>query len=364
MDQQGGSDTLFKEKHTDEASLSTSYMGLRLASPLIAGSCPMNIDFEFTRLMVASGIGAIVLPSILQEQIVYQSMIKTNPIAAIEKSGHTPQQDRYNGGTKEYLETIERMKREYSIPIIASMHGASTGVWLDFAVEIQGSGADALELNWQIGRCDPNESGEQVEARMLEWVSQIRSRVTIPIAFKMNDRFTNPAYTAIRLQNAGVNGLILFAHRPHWDVDSDRRQWTIGWELTPIGALGKTLEGLVEINTIGLNIPLAASGGIRTGDDVVKTMITGADVAVVVSEIYRQGPNSIDAILAGVRRFLDTNHYRSIQSFVQSRSNLDDRPRYEMRSEIIDPLTSPIKYQDPSPVIEPITGDRFGHPSQ
>ena len=364
MDQQGVSDTTLQATHTEEVSLSTSYMGLRLASPLIAGSCPKNIDFEFTRLMIASGIGAIVLPSILQEQLVYQSLIKTNPIAAIEKSGHAPQQDGYNGGTKGYLETIRRMKREYSTPIIASLHGASTGVWLDFAVEIQDNGADAVELNWQIGRCDPNESGEQVETRMLEWVSQIRSRVTIPIAFKLNDRFTNPASAAIRLQNAGVNGLILFAHRPHWDVDSDRRQWTIGWELTPIGALGKTLEGLVETNTSGLNIPLAASGGIRSGEDIVKTMIAGADVAMVVSEIYRQGPNSIDAILAGVRRFLAANHYRSIQSFVQSRSNLDDRPSYEMRSEVVDPLTSPSKYQDPTPVKEPITGDRYGHPTE
>lgn len=364
MDQQVINDTVIEGKQNEEACLSASYMGLQLASPVIAGSCPMNIGFESTRLMVASGIGAIVLPSILQEQLVYQSLIQSDPIAAIEQSGHAPQQDQYNGGITEYLATIQRMKREYSIPIIASMHGASTGAWLDFAVEIQDSGADALELNWQIGRCDPNESGEQVETRMLEWVSQIRSRVGIPIAFKMSDRFTNPASTALRLQNAGVNGLILFAHRPHWDVDNDRRQWTIGWELTPIGALGKTLEGLVETNTCGLNIPLAASGGIRTGDDVIKTMIAGADVAMVVSEIYRQGPTAVHEILAGLRRFLDAKHSSSLQSFMQSRPNLDDRPCYEMRSEIIDPLTSSGKYRDPTPVTRQITGDRFGHASQ
>jgi len=100
MDQKGVSDKIFQETYTEEASLSTSYMGLRLKSPLIAGSCPMNIDFETTRLMVASGIGAIVLPSILQEQLVYDSLINTDPIAAIEQSGHTPQQDRYNGARR------------------------------------------------------------------------------------------------------------------------------------------------------------------------------------------------------------------------------------------------------------------------
>jgi len=364
MDQQGVSDTVFQKSHTEEANLSTSYMGLRLASPVIAGSCPMNIDFECTRLMVASGIGAIVLPSILQEQLVYNSLNNIDSLAAIEQSGHKPQQDRYNGGTKEYIATIQRMKREYSIPIIASMHGASAGAWLDFAVEIQDCGADALELNWQIGRCDPNEPGEHVEVRMLEWVSQIRSRVTIPIAFKMDDRFTNPASIALRLQNAGVNGLTLFAHRPHWDVDTYRGLWTIGWELTPVGALGKTIEGLVETRSSGLNIPLAASGGVRTGDDVIKTMIAGADVAVVVSEIYRQGPVAVQEILAGIRRFLDAKHSSSLQSFMKFRPSLDDRPGYEMRSEIIDPLTRASKYRDPTPVIKQITGDRFGHSSQ
>lgn len=79
---------------------------------------------------------------------------------------------------------LKRTKSDYSTPIIASMHGASTGAWLDFAVEIQDCGADALELNWQSGRCDPNESGEQVEARMLEWVSQIRSRVTLVTLYR------------------------------------------------------------------------------------------------------------------------------------------------------------------------------------
>lgn len=362
MNQNGTSVAVAEEIHKGKVDLATSYMGLELVSPVIVGSCPLNIEFEATRRMVGAGIGAIVLPSILQEQLIYRSLIQSHPISAIEQSGHAPQQDRYNGGPQEYLKTIQRMKKEYDIPIIASMHGATIGSWLDYAVEIQESGADALELNWQIGRCDPKESGEKVELRMLQWVSQIRSKVTIPIAFKMNHRFTNPACTAVNLQNAGVDGLVLFAHRPHWDVDSDRRLWTIGWELTPIGALGKTLEGLVETNTSDLHIPLAASGGVRTGDDVIKTMIAGADVAIMVSEIYRHGLDTISEVLAGIHRFLELSHFDSLQSFMQSRSKLDERPSYRMRSEIVDPLTSSSHYRDP-PVAKQITGDCFGHPS-
>ena len=256
------------------------------------------------------------------------------------------------------------MKQEYSVPIIASLHGESTGPWLDYAMEIQQSGADAIELNWQTGRCDPNESGEHVEQRLLDWVSQVRSRVSIPIAFKMNHRFTNLAYTALRLQNAGVNGLVLFAHCTHWDVDNDRKCWTVGWELSPIGALSKTLEGLVETNTSGLNIPLAASGGVRTGEDVIKTMIAGADVAMVVSETYRRGADAIKEILSGVQRYLDNSQSQSLQSFMKSRPKSEDRPSHAMRSEIVDPLTVSTNFHDPTPMPIQLTGDRYGHPSQ
>lgn len=349
--------------HNGTVSLASSFMGLKMNSPVIAGSCPLHINMERIRLLENAGIGAVVLPSILQEQLVYQSILQSSPLEAVERSGHSRQQDRYNGGPDEYLKTIGAIKTEFHLPLVASMHGSSTGDWLDYAIRIQDSGADALELNWQIGRCDPTESGEQVENRMLHWVAQIRRKVTIPLAFKMNARFTNPAAIAVKLQNVGINGLVLFAHRPHWDVDIDRRHWTIGWELSPITSLGHTLEGLVETHSKELSIPVVASGGIRSGEDAIKAMIAGADVVMMVSELYRQGPDGVKDVLAGIQRYLDANHLASLEAFFQTRPDFEHRPSNSMRSEIVDPLTSSNRYTDPTPVARQIHGDCFGHPS-
>jgi dihydroorotate dehydrogenase (fumarate) len=344
-------------------SLESSFMGIRMSSPVIAGSCPLNINPEMIRQLVEAGVGAVVLPSILQEQLVFQSMMKSDSILATEQSGHAPQQDRYNGGPEAYLKSIEANKEVFSTPLIASIHGASTGDWLDYVCRIQDSGADGLELNWQIGRCDPSETGDQVESRMLSWLEQIRARVTIPIAFKMNARFTNPAAIAIRLQNAGVNALVLFAHRPNWNVDIERMHWTVGWELSPTTSLGKTLEGLVEIRTKNLRIPVAASGGVRTGDDAIKAMIAGANFVMIVSELYRQGPVAVKDIIAGIRRYLSARRLSSLDEFLESRPIFEDPPTYSMRSEIVDPLTVSGRYVDPTPVESDLRGDRFGHPS-
>jgi dihydroorotate dehydrogenase (fumarate) len=83
--------------------LDSSFMGIRMTSPVIAGSCPLNINLEMVRQFVAAGVGAVVLPSILQEQLLCQSMMKSDPLLATEQSGHAPQQDRYNGGPEAYL---------------------------------------------------------------------------------------------------------------------------------------------------------------------------------------------------------------------------------------------------------------------
>jgi dihydroorotate dehydrogenase (fumarate) len=355
--------TQVEGKHNLKSSLKTSFMGIELVSPIIAGSCPRNIVFESIRQLESAGIGAIVLPSILQEQLVYQLQQKSKLNAGMEPNEYSLQLDSYNGGTDEYLKTITTIKADSSIPLIASIHGASIGPWLDFAREIQDRGADGLELNWQIGRCDPNESSDQIESRMLEWVACIRKKLTIPIAFKMNSRFTNPASVAMRLQSEGINGLILFAHRPNWDIDLDRMHWTIGWELSPVNSFARTLQGLIETNSPGLHTSIAASGGIRTGVDMIKAMICGAEVGMVVSELYRQGPDAIKDIVAGIQRFLDLNNHDSIEAFMNSRPQFGDRSNYSMRSEIIDPMTSTLDYHDPTPVTRQISGDSFGHPS-
>ena len=101
----------------------------------------------------------------------------------------------------------------------------------------------------------------------------------------------------------------------------------------------------------------------RTGDDVIKTMIARADVAIMVSEIYHHRLDAISEVLVDIQRILELNHFHSLRSFMQSRSKLDERPSFRMRSEIVDPLTSSSHYRDPTPVAKQLTGDCFVHPS-
>ncbi|MBB3205709.1 dihydroorotate dehydrogenase (fumarate) [Rhodopirellula rubra] len=341
--------------------LTTSYLGMELRSPIIVGACPLTIEPEPVRQFCDAGAGAIVLPSILQEQVIHAAMKSDDPIAAIQESGYQPQQDRYNGGVENYLQTIRRLKDSCPIPIIGSLNGAVVGPWLTFAEEIQSAGADALELNWQRGIHAPDESADDVEERLLQIARDLCGRLSIPIAIKLNQQFTNLASIAHKLQHAGVDGLVLFSHRPHWDVNVDRLHWTIRWELSPTDYLGTILEGIIHARAGGLDLSIAASGGVRCGEDAIKAMIAGADVAMVTSEVYREGPDAIQNILQGISRYLSANHHGTLLDFQQLRPPVELTPERLMRLEYVDPLTSTRHYYDPTPHATTTSGDAFGH---
>lgn len=344
--------------------LTTHYLGMDLSSPVIVGSCPLTMEPETVRQLVVAGAGAIVLPSMLQEQITYAVMKSEDPLGAIERSGYQPQQDKYNRGTEEYLKTIRKFKDTFPIPIIASINGASMGAWLDYAKEIQSSGADALELNWQTAVAGPTESSANVESRLCDCVSVLNTLVTIPIAVKLSQRFTNLASVVVQLRDAGAKGLVLFSHSPQWDVDIDRRRWTLRWGLSPTDSVGTILEGLVRARAGVVDMSIAASGGIRTGEDAIKTMIAGADVVMLTSEIYRQGPDAIRDVVAGLSQFLNSSRYDSLQAFQAAIATDGSRYPHDqhlMRMELLDPLTRSKLYYDPTPVATHGSGDSFGH---
>ena len=62
---------------------------------------------------------------------------------------------------------------------------------------------------------------------------------------------------------------------------------------------------------------LAASGGIGSPEDVIKVLLAGADVAMVTSAVYREGPDVIRTLIDGLRVFMEKHHMTSIVELQQ-----------------------------------------------
>src|SRR3990172_11035600 len=108
--------------------LQSRYLGLRLRSPLVASSSPLTGKLATLRQLEDAGAGAVVLPSLFEEQLTAESLeidrlLETGAGSFAEALGYFPSLDDYNTGPDHYLELVQRAKQVLDVPVIASLNG-------------------------------------------------------------------------------------------------------------------------------------------------------------------------------------------------------------------------------------------------
>lgn len=307
--------------------LTTEYLGLTLANPIVASSSPLTGSVDSLLALEAAGAAAVVLPSLFEEQIDHDAMAVHHGLElgaeyhAEIAGGFFPELDDYNTGPSRYLETLTRAKDVLTIPVIASLNGTSTGGWTYFAQEFQDGGADAIELNIYLVAADIDASGAEVEARYVDLVETIRGVVSIPLAVKVGPWFSSPGNMARRLVEAGADGLVLFNRFYQPDIDLE--------ELTvePNLVLSSPIEMRLVLHWMALlrgriETSLAATTGVHDAEGIVKLLLVGADVTMMASALLEQGPEHLATVLAGVREWFTERDYVSV---AQARGSLSQQ---------------------------------------
>ena len=228
--------------------LSTTYMGLKLKNPLVVGACPLTNQIEWLERLERLGAGAVVLPSLFEEQIIHED---TELLAASERgsefyaehSDWYPMLDEYRSGTEKYLDLIGAAKKSLEIPVMASLNGTSVGGWTDYAKKIEDAGADALELNIYFVAGNIEDSAEDVERRYLDLVEAVKKSIGIPMAVKIGPHFSSPGNMCKRLAAAGADGLVVFNRFLQPDIDlEDGNRSAPGAQLAGRDAVAAALD--------------------------------------------------------------------------------------------------------------------------
>ncbi len=296
--------------------LTTEYLGLKLANPLVASASPLTGSLGSLRRLQDAGIGAVVLPSLFEEQVehdqfqIHQVLDYGAGSFAEAPGGYLPEAAEYNLGTDGYLSEVEDAAKELDIPVIASLNGTSTGGWIRYATRLESAGADALELNTYLIVTDPDQDCAAVEERYLELVSAVVAAVNIPVSVKISPFFSSLPHMARRFEEAGASGLVLFNRFYQPDIDLD--------ELTmvPNLVLSTPDELRLPLRWIGIlrgefGGSLAATSGVHSASDVLKAILVGADVAMMASALLEDGPALIPRILSRMSQWLEERDYVS-----------------------------------------------------
>ncbi len=299
--------------------LETSYLGLKLAGPLVASASPLSRTVEMALRLEEAGAAAVVLPSLFEEQIeheevqIHEALEHGAESFAEAPGGYLPElAEGYNTGPGPYLELIQAARAELSVPVIASLNGSSRGGWTGYAARVEEAGASALELNVYFVAADVGETGEQVERRYLDLVEAVRSVVEIPLAVKVGPFFSSMANMARRLADAGADGLVLFNRFYQPDIDLEEL------EVAPRVELSTSAELRIPLRWIAIlkgrvDVSLAATTGVHTAEDVVKLILAGADVTMMASALLREGPGHLSLVKDGVVQWFDEHEYESVE---------------------------------------------------
>jgi dihydroorotate dehydrogenase (fumarate) len=275
--------------------LSTSYLGLTLDSPFMAGASPLGDHLDTVRRLEDAGCAAIVLHSLFEEQISEAESGRIHQMDPLDRQFSTvvsyfPQPDQYSLSPDQYLEHLRRVKSSVKIPVIGSLNGTTPAAWLKFARLIEQAGADALELNMYEVVTDPDQSALDVENGLRQVVSDLKDQLSIPIAVKLSPFFTAFSHVARGLDRAGADGLVLFNRFLQPDIDIRHLGVWPRLELSDSSELLLRLRWLAILRG-RVRCSLAATGGVATSNDGIKAILAGADVVQVVSAILRHGPS-------------------------------------------------------------------------
>ena len=308
--------------------LSTTYLGLKLRSPLVVGAAaPLTEDIDNIKRIEDAGAGAVVLHSLFEEQLLEERYLlyhhlTHNTESYPEAISYFPEQEIFHVGSQAYLDHIRRAKDMVDIPIIASLNSSTVGSWGNYARQVEQAGADGLELNIYYVPTDLSMTGEEVEQTYLDIVSSVTATINLPVAVKLSPFFSNMANMAKRLSDAGANGLVLFNRFYQPDIDLETL------ELEPNLLLSTSREMRLPMRWIAIlygTIPVdfAATSGIRTAHDVLKMMMVGANVTMLVSVLLSHGIQHIQKIEKDIVEWLEVKEYDSIAQLQGSLSQIN-----------------------------------------
>jgi dihydroorotate dehydrogenase (fumarate) len=296
--------------------LSTEYLGLALRNPLIASASPLSRTVDGVRRLADAGVGAVVLYSLFEEQLLREAaqnarLVDAHSESFAESLSYFPAAVEEEPGPRRYLSLLERAVAAVDVPVIASLNGVTPGGWADYAEAMQGAGAAAIELNVYYLPGDPRISGRDVEQRHVDILTRVKEAVTVPVAVKLSPYFSSTGEMALRLDEAGADGLVLFNRFLQPDIDPE----TLA--VVPAVGLSTPAEARLPRTWIALlrgrvRAGLAATTGVEGPEDVARYLLAGADVVMTASALLRHGPEHAAVLLDGLSDWMTRKGFAAV----------------------------------------------------
>ena len=296
------------------ATLKTTFAGLELRNPIIVSSSGLTDSAEKNQKFYEAGVGAIVLKSLFEEQIMLEAEQLKDPAFYPEGSDYLAEYIREHK-LSEYLTLIKESKKVCPIPIIASINCYSDSEWVDFAKQIEEAGADAIEINILALQSDIQYTYGSFEQRHIDILRHIKKTVSIPVIMKLGDNLTNPVALIDQLYANGAAAVVLFNRFYQPDINIEKMIQVSGNVFSNEADLSKALRWIGIASAAVNKLDYAASGGIHSPEGVVKAILAGASAVEICSVLYQNSATIIEEYIRFLNLWMDRKGMETISQF-------------------------------------------------
>ncbi|MBT8354964.1 MAG: dihydroorotate dehydrogenase-like protein [Desulfofustis sp.] len=296
--------------------LTTNYLGLTLKNPIVAGSCGLTGAAAKIAELAETGIGAVVLKSLFEEQIEaeLQQNLDDYQTDYPDAYDYVKQYTRDSAVT-DYLDMIRDVKKRIDIPVIASLNCVTADEWTSYAGKFEKAGADALEINISLLPSNPKKECDSYEQIYFDVLNKVSAVLSIPVALKMSSYSSSLASLISRLHWTGkAGGFVLFNRYYQPDINIEKMKMTSAGVFSHPEEISLPLRWIALLSGL-IESDFAASTGVHDGAGAVKMLLAGAKAVQVVSTLYEHGVEQAGKIIADLEAWMNRHSFSSIGQF-------------------------------------------------
>lgn len=296
--------------------LACDWLGLRLRSPMVVGASPLCDTVEGAEALVEAGAAAVVVHSLFEEQLIAdqlsaQALLESRVDMNAEASSFLPETGVFSGDASPTLTHLRRLCDALAVPVLGSLNGVTPGGWTRYALDLAAAGAAAIELNLYDVATDRELSGAEIEARQLGVVGDVVDAVDVPVSVKLSPFYASVPNFVSRLEEAGASGVVVFNRFYQPDLDLETLDVERHLVLSSPAELPLRLHALAILHPV-TDLDLAATGGVHSGTDAAKAILSGAAAVQTVSALLRGGPEALERITGELVAWMDDKGYASV----------------------------------------------------
>ena len=288
--------------------------GVTFQNPVMTGSGTFGSGMEYSEFVDLNRLGAVTTKGVAN---VPWPGNPTPRVAEIH-SGMMNAIGLQNPGIDVFCKRDIPFLRQYDTKIIVNVCGRSTEDYCEVVERLANEDVDMLEINISCPNVKEGGIAFGQNPKAAEEITRaVKKYAKQPVIMKLSPNVTSISEMAKAVEAGGADAISLINTLTGMKIDINRKTFALANKTGGVSgpAIHPIAVRMVYEAANAVNVPIIGMGGIETAEDAIEMLLVGAS-AVSVGTANFYNPNVTMEIVDGIARYMEQNHFASVQDMV------------------------------------------------